>query len=60
LLIWGNADTYLHVSVAEHLKSQARNATVHALDAGHCPQVVEPAEIARITLANQWSWGFAP
>ena len=55
LLIWGNADTYLHVSVAEHLKSQARNATVHALDAGHWPQIDEPAEIARIMLANQWS-----
>ena len=30
LLIWGNAYTYLHFSVAEYLKSQARNATVHA------------------------------
>jgi pimeloyl-ACP methyl ester carboxylesterase len=55
LLIWGNADTYLHVSVAEHLKSQARNATVHSLDAGHWPQIDEPAEIARIMLAKQWS-----
>jgi haloalkane dehalogenase len=55
LLIWGNADTYLHVSVAEYLKSQARNATLHALDAGHWPQIDEPAEIARIMLANQWS-----
>jgi hypothetical protein len=29
------------------------NATVHALDAGHWPQIDEPAEIARIMLANQ-------
>ena len=55
LLIWGKADPYLHVSVAEHLKSQARNATIHAFDAGHWPQIDEPADIARIMLANQWS-----
>ena len=54
LLIWGTADPYLHVSVAEYLRSQARNATVHALDAGHWPQIDEPAEIARILLASQW------
>jgi haloalkane dehalogenase len=55
LLIWGKSDPYLHVSVAEHLKSQARNATNHAFDAGHWPQIDEPADIARIMLANQWS-----
>jgi haloalkane dehalogenase len=55
LLIWGKSDPYLHVSVAEHLKSQARNATIHALDAGHWPQIDEPADIARIMLANHWS-----
>jgi haloalkane dehalogenase len=55
LLIWGKSDPYLHVSVAEHLKSQARNATIHAFDAGHWPQIDEPADIARIMLANQWS-----
>ena len=55
LLIWGNTDTYLHVSVAEHLKSQAKNAAFHALEAGHWPQIDEPADIARIMLASQWS-----
>ena len=42
LLIWGKADPYLHVSVAEHLRSQAKNAAIHALDAGHWPQIDEP------------------
>jgi pimeloyl-ACP methyl ester carboxylesterase len=55
LLIWGKADPYLHVSVAEHLKSQAKNAAIHALEAGHWPQIDEPADIARIMLASQWS-----
>jgi haloalkane dehalogenase len=55
LLIWGKADPYLHVSVAEHLKAQAKNASVHALEAGHWPQIDEPADVARILLASQWS-----
>jgi len=55
LLIWGKSDPYLHVSVAEHLKSQAKNAAFHALEAGHWPQIDEPADIARIMLASQWS-----
>ena len=33
LLIWGKADPYLHVTVAEHLRSQAKNAAIHALEA---------------------------
>ena len=55
LLIWGKTDPYLHISVAEHLKSQAKNATIHALEAGHWPQIDEVADTARIMLANQWS-----
>ena len=55
LLIWGKADAYLHVSVAEHLRSQAKNAAIHALDAGHWPQIDEPADAARIMLASRWS-----
>ena len=55
LLIWGKADPYLHVSVAEHLKSQAKNAAIHVLEAGHWPQIDEAADAARIMLANQWS-----
>ena len=55
LLIWGKADPYLHVSVAEHLRSQAKNASIHALEAGHWPQIDEAANTARIMLAAQWS-----
>ena len=50
LLIWGKAD-----SVAEHLKSQAKNAAIHVLEAGHWPQIDEAADTARIMLASQWS-----
>ena len=55
LLIWGKADPYLHVTVAEYLRSQAKNASVHALEAGHWPQIDEAADTARIMLAAQWS-----
>jgi pimeloyl-ACP methyl ester carboxylesterase len=55
LLIWGKADPYLHVSVAEHLRSQAKYAAIHALEAGHWPQIDEAADTARIMLASQWS-----
>ena len=55
LLIWGKADPYLHVTVAEHLKSQAKNASIHALEAGHWPQIDEAADTARIMLASKWS-----
>ena len=55
LLIWGKADPYLHVTVAEHLRSQAKNASIHALEAGHWPQIDEAADTARIMLAAQWS-----
>jgi haloalkane dehalogenase len=52
LLIWGNGDPYLHVTVAEYMRSQARNAVLHVLDAGHWPQIDEPAEVAQIMLAG--------
>ena len=55
LLIWGKTDPYLHVTVAEHLRSQAKNASIHALEAGHWPQIDEAADTARIMLAAQWS-----
>ncbi len=51
---WGKADPYLHVSIAEYLKSQAKNAAIHALTAGHWPQIDEAADTARIMLASQW------
>jgi haloalkane dehalogenase len=52
LLIWGQADPYLHVGVAEDMRSQARRAALHIVRAGHWPQVDEPAEVARIMLGN--------
>jgi haloalkane dehalogenase len=51
LLIWGKADPYLHVTVADYMRSQARNAALHVLDAGHWPQIDAAAEVARIMLA---------
>ncbi|MBV8092595.1 MAG: alpha/beta hydrolase [Acetobacteraceae bacterium] len=52
MLIWGKADPYLHLSVAEHLRSQARRAFLHALDAGHWPQIDEASEVARLMLED--------
>jgi haloalkane dehalogenase len=51
LLIWGKLDPYLHVSVAEYMRSQAKSAALHVLDAGHWPQIDAPAAVARIMLA---------
>jgi haloalkane dehalogenase len=52
-LIWGKLDPYLHVSVAEYMRSQAQNAALHVLDAGHWPQIDAAADVARILLASQ-------
>jgi pimeloyl-ACP methyl ester carboxylesterase len=52
LLIWGRSDPYLHVSVAEYMRSQARNAVLHVIEAGHWPQIDAAAEVARIMLAS--------
>ncbi|CAM2140469.1 Pimeloyl-ACP methyl ester carboxylesterase [Pararobbsia alpina] len=49
-LVWGNADPYLHLSVAQHIQSQAKNASLHALDAGHWPQIDAADEVAQIML----------
>ena len=49
----GKSDPYLHVTVAEYMRSQAKNAAFHVLEAGHWPQIDEPADVARIMLASQ-------
>lgn len=49
-LIWGDADPYLHVSVAQHIQSQGKNISLHAVDAGHWPQIDAAAEVARLML----------
>jgi haloalkane dehalogenase len=53
LLIWGKLDPYLHVSVAEYMRSQAKDAALHVLEAGHWPQIDAAADVARILLASQ-------
>lgn len=49
-LIWGRNDPYLHLSTAVFLQSQLRNASLHALDAGHWPQIDAAEDVARIML----------
>ena len=49
-LIWGRNDPYLHLSTAAFLQSQLRNASLHALDAGHWPQIDAAKDVARIML----------
>ncbi|CAM2158789.1 Alpha/beta hydrolase (plasmid) [Pararobbsia alpina] len=49
-LIWGKADPYLHLSVAQHIQSQGKNVSLHALDAGHWPQIDAADEVAQIML----------
>ena len=52
MLIWGRNDPYLHVSSAAFLLSQVRHGVLHALDAGHWPQIDAAAEVARIMLQD--------
>ena len=52
LLIWGTADPYLHAGVAEDMRSQARSAALHVVQAGHWPQIDEPAKVGRIMLGS--------
>ncbi|MDE1918625.1 MAG: alpha/beta hydrolase [Sphingomonadales bacterium] len=49
-LIWGRNDPYLHLSTAAFLQSQLSNASLHALDAGHWPQIDAAQDVARIML----------
>lgn len=49
-LIWGSADPYLHLSVAQHIQSQGTNISLHALVAGHWPQIDAADEVAQIML----------
>jgi haloalkane dehalogenase len=52
VLIWGKTDPYLHVTVAEYIKSQAKKAVLQVLEAGHWPQIDEPSDVAEIMLSN--------
>lgn len=50
-LIWGKFDPYLHVTVAEYMRSQVQSGTLNVLEAGHWPQVDEAAKTAEIMVA---------
>ena len=52
LFIWGKADPYLHVTVADYMRSQVKNAALHVLEAGHWPQIDAAAEVARIMVTS--------
>jgi pimeloyl-ACP methyl ester carboxylesterase len=49
-LIWGVADPYLNVGVAEHLQSRFRSAQLTRLPFGHWPQIDGPEEVAAALL----------
>ena len=49
-LIWGDADPYLHVSVAEYLRGNTKAAQLFTVHAGHWPQIDAAAEVARIMI----------
>ena len=49
--IWGKYDPYLHVTVAEYMRSHLQSGTLHVLDAGHWPQIDSAAETAAIMVA---------
>lgn len=49
--IWGRRDPYLHLTMAAFLQAQLRDASLHALDAGHWPQIDAAEEVARLMLA---------
>jgi haloalkane dehalogenase len=51
-LIWGKSDPYLHVTVAEYMRAQARKADLHVVEAGHWPQIDAHENVARIMLAS--------
>lgn len=51
-LIWGAADPYLHLAVAEYLGAAARNATLHAVEAGHWPQIDAAEKVAALMLQH--------
>ena len=52
-LIWGKEDPYLHPTIAEYIGSQVKRSEVHALEAGHWPQIDKPDEVARLMLASE-------
>jgi pimeloyl-ACP methyl ester carboxylesterase len=52
-LIWGQADPYLTVSVAEERRSHFKRASLHVVKAGHWLQSDRPEEVAGLLLSNK-------
>lgn len=49
-IIWGDADPYIGVAVAQNLKAHLNEATLNFLPAGHWLQIDEPESVAALML----------
>ena len=50
-LIWGEADPYFPVSMAEERRSHLKHSSLHLVRAGHWLQVDEPEQVAKAMLS---------
>jgi pimeloyl-ACP methyl ester carboxylesterase len=50
-LIWGEADPYLPVSMAEERRSHLKQSSLHVVPAGHWLQLDEPEQVAKAMLS---------
>ncbi|MGA8756020.1 MAG: alpha/beta hydrolase [Stellaceae bacterium] len=50
-LIWGEADPYLTVGMAEELRSHLKHCSLHMVKAGHWLQLDEPEQVAKLMLS---------
>jgi haloalkane dehalogenase len=50
-IIWGDTDLALNIGVAKDLQSHLKSAALHALSAGHWPQIDEPDQVAKVLLS---------
>jgi haloalkane dehalogenase len=51
-LIWGDADPYLTVRVAEDRRSHLKRSSLHVVNAGHWLQSDRPEEVAKLLLSG--------
>ena len=51
-LIWGDADPYLTVRVAEDRRSRFKRSSLHVVNAGHWLQSDRPQEVAKLLLSG--------